>query len=1115
LIYSEYVLPPQNRFPNDYFIPSFGPSYFGPTHLSMAQTYPSRVRLGEFELNLETGELRSRGAPDAGVKTVLSEQPFQILKLLVERSGKIVSRDEIRRMLWSDDTIVDFDHSISVAIRILRKAFGDSAGRSRYIETIASRGYRLLVKTEFQETSSGADPDQGRSKSISKVGDLAGKKVSHYRVLDVLGGGGMGIVYRAEDLKLGRAVALKFLTEEIGGDVRARQRFKQEARTASALNHPNICTIYEIEEHEGHPFIVMELLEGQTFRQRLDASAKKRLGLAELMNLAVQVCSGLQAAHDKGIVHRDIKPANLFLTNNDTVKILDFGLAKLMLPDAPSQLVLAPPAEDRRQLTANHTSPTTRKTGMGTSGYMSPEQIRNEKLDSRTDLFSLGVTLYEAATGYRPFTGETEDRVREAILSDSPTTARSLNPAIPSSLDVILAKTMEKDPSLRPQSAKEIERGIERIQGRMRPRRKHELTWLAACTLLTLSVAVTWMYRYLHRPPLLSQGDTVVLSTSNQTGDPVFDEALYSASVFALQQTPYINVLGSYRVSDVLGELHLPPAPWIAPQVASRVCLRTGSKLVIAASIAGQGNGFHVETVGIDCQSSKVLASAQQKADGRSDIIHILGLCLVQLRRKLGEPGSSISKFNQPLETATSASPEALQLLTDGYIRQVAGDGTTALSDYQRAVALDPGFALGYAAEAFIHNANGDRDEAAMASQKAYDLRDQLTLPGRFQVEQVYYENVLGDLEKDCSVLAEWVHIFPADFIARNNHSDCLLRLGRHDESLAEAREAARLFPSVFSYAVWMSRCIYANRLDEAIVVYESAQDRHFDGPSLHETRAYLAFLQGDDRAWQEQLDWSRGKPSEPDILDRWAWVQAYHGHHRDALRLLRNVKELDADRPTLDCEGDFNATMALWNAQQGFTRPALQIVKQSLPSEKAWGQRFRLALASAQAGDVGQAQVIVDEARRRFPLDTLVQNYQLPVIEAAIKMHQDDPRDAVDVLQRTMPYDLSINCASIDSLYSGYIRGQAYLEMKQGDAALAEFQKLQDHPGIVGMVPIGALAKLQMARAYRLTGNDAIAKEYYEQFLSLWKNADTDIPIYQKAKAEYAQLRQSGTKVQ
>ncbi len=296
----------------------------------LAQTIPTRVRLGELELNLETGELRALDPSKDKRKTVLREQPFQILKLLVERAGKIVSREEIRRTLWPNDTIVDFDHSISVAVRILRKAFGDAADQPRYIETIASRGYRLLISAECQETSSGAVSRESPQGVPQGDGHLVGTKVSHYRVLAVLGGGGMGMVYRAEDLKLGRQVALKFLPSEVGNDTGALKRFEREAQLTSALNHPNICTVHEIGEHQGQPFIAMELLEGETLRRRLDTSESKRLSLPDLLDLASQVCCALQAAHEKGIIHRDIKPGNIFLTTRGTVKVLDFGIAKLV-----------------------------------------------------------------------------------------------------------------------------------------------------------------------------------------------------------------------------------------------------------------------------------------------------------------------------------------------------------------------------------------------------------------------------------------------------------------------------------------------------------------------------------------------------------------------------------------------------------------------------------------------------------------------------------------------------------------------------------------------------------------------------------------------------------------
>ena len=482
------------------------------------------ARFETFELDLRAGELRK----DKGSTVRLSEQPFQILTMLLEHPGEVVTREEIRKKLWPNDTIVEFEHSISAAMNRLRQALGDSADNPRYIETLARRGYRLLVPVEWVGRGAGVSPQpagiQPRSadlplksaafaegkaaelqtnSALPSVTSLTGKEVSHYRVLEVLGGGGMGVVYKAEDIKLGRKVALKFLPEELANDRAALERFEREARAASALNHPNICTVYEFGEHEGQPFIAMELLEGQTLRDRLagrsagvppavagasrpspaeqergqDALAtagetpalRSPLQIDESVDVAIQIADGLEAAHQKGITHRDIKPANIFITTRQQVKILDFGLAKL----SGSAGILPASSGEGQQLgaggtpalpgaplqnAATATDPHLTRTGaaMGTAAYMSPEQVRGEKLDARTDLFSFGVVLYEMATGRQAFAGGSAAETITAILRDRPVPPSQLNPQLASKLEEIIHKSLEKDRNARYQAASEM-----------------------------------------------------------------------------------------------------------------------------------------------------------------------------------------------------------------------------------------------------------------------------------------------------------------------------------------------------------------------------------------------------------------------------------------------------------------------------------------------------------------------------------------------------------------------------------------------------------------------------------------------------------------------------------
>jgi serine/threonine protein kinase/tetratricopeptide (TPR) repeat protein len=1053
----------------------------------------ARVRVGSFELNLHSGELRSH----LDETVLLREQPFQVLRMLVEREGKLVTRSEIKERLWPNDTIVDFDHSINVAIGVLRRAFGDSAATPRYIETLARRGYRLIVRVEWLQLG----PHDGKASVIAKetrqLGDLTGKKVCQYRVLEVLGGGGMGMVYKAEDLKLGRRAALKFLPEELAGDPIALQRLEREAQTASALNHPNICTIYDIEEHEGQPFIAMELLEGETLQQRLAACAPGAMPAPLMIDIAIQVCLGLDAAHSKTIVHRDVKPANIFLTKEGTAKLLDFGIAKLAAGDnagPTDETQPAPHSKRQEDLTRIGVA-------VGTSGYMSPEQVRREELDGRSDLFSLGLVLYEMATGLRAFTGDTAVAVQEAILNATPPAVESLNGALPRALSRVVARALEKDRSHRHQTATEMRHDLERARAALVPQGTHRLRrGLSAAAVLSIAAVAAWLWP--RGGVALAPSDTIVIAhLTNATGDRVFDEALYTALRISLEQTPYLNVLADNKVVGTLASLKLDAVTRITPEVALQVCRQTGSRVVVAPSIADAGNRLRLELKGIDCRSGSSITVIANEAASRDDVVGALGISALQLREVLGEPASSIAKYDAPLPEATSRSPEALELLTQGYRRQLDGSVVAAIPLYQRAVQADRNLALAHAA---LSSAYGNVGEVALseaAGRTAFDMRERLTAPGRFSIESNYYSQVLGDIEAACAVRAQWVALFPHDVIARNNFALCLSVLGEPDRALGESREVARLLPAAFTYRAWILRAMLADRLDEAESTIDDALQRGFDTAALRDLQVGLAFLRNDTAAMQEQWDWAAGRAGADDVIMGRALVEATHGRFRAALRSVNTGTAMMADKR----EAVADATeVALMQAEAGVA-PAVAI---SVAPSETFRTRLLGALALARAGRLEQARQAADALRREFPSNTILQKYGLPLIDGAVMLQSGDAGAALAVMKATNR-DLAYT-AIFQPLYPAYIRGLAYLQAGDPNAAATEFQKLIRRPGLLGRGVIGPLAGLQLARAQSAMGDTAAAIGSYEVFLDRWRDADADVPVYAAARAEYERLRTS-----
>jgi len=640
-------------------------------------THPDRVRCAGFEFDLKSGELRGNGRT-----TRLAEKPYRLLAILVENAGEVVTREEIQHKLWPNDTIIDFEHGINSAINFLRRAFDDSAETPKYIETIPRHGYRFIAPVEPINAphpqvmpEPPADTFRGGETNRRHPGLLVGRKVSHYRVLELIGGGGMGLVYRAEDMKLGRAVALKFLPEEMADDASVLQRFEREARAASALNNPHICTIYEFGDYESQPFIVMELLEGDTLRERLSALAVgKSLALNQLLEIALQICDGLSAAHQKNIIHRDIKPANIFLTKSGLAKILDFGLAK---PAADSFAMAWPNGfetgplrdEEHHRLTSGG-DPTATRTGvaMGSEGYMSPEQIRGEKLDARTDIFSFGLVLYEMATGRRAFTGETSPMVRKAILNEAVAPVEQFNSEIPAKLVTIIEKALEKDPERRWRTAEEMRTALDQISNRAKARTLKRWIWLAIAAVLSM-VAVTFASLYIRsdRAVLLTDKDTVVLGDfANNTTDPVFADSLRLGLQIQLSQSPYLNILPDNDVNKILTLIGRHPDDKLADPVAREVCKRSGSKAFISGSIATVETEYVLQLKAVNCVTGKVLVQQQSEVAGKEKILGALDSDAAQLRLKLGESLASVQRLNLPLTYVTTPSLEALQAYAQG-----------------------------------------------------------------------------------------------------------------------------------------------------------------------------------------------------------------------------------------------------------------------------------------------------------------------------------------------------------------------------------------------------------------------------------------------------------------
>jgi serine/threonine protein kinase/Tfp pilus assembly protein PilF len=959
--------------------------------------------------------------------------------------------------------------------------------------------------------------------------------VGPYELLDKLGSGGMGVVFRAKDTRLHREVAVKLLHEGYLGagtpGSNSQERFLREARAASALNHPNICTIHDVGEQEGKPYLVMELLQGQTLREILDSQS---LSSSQVVDFGIQLARAMEEAHQAGIIHRDIKPANIFVVRaqqgSQQIKVLDFGLAKItaILPGVSANGDTSDSTGVAATIGATLTMP---GSTFGTIAYMSPEQARGQTLDARSDLFSFGAVLYEMATGRLPFPGDSNADILASLLAREPEHVRKLNPAIPKELERIILKLLAKDKAQRYQSASEVRADLEKLAGRPSSSRTSAAVpppsqksntlrnLVAGAVLLILLAGGVFYWWKSHRPapsagtattartaaPVSGEKDSIILSDfNNQTGDPVFDTTLNQALAIQLEQSPLLIIVSENHLRQSLQYLGKSATDKITPEIAREIGIREGIKAIINGTISKLGSQYIITLEAQATATGDPIGSEQAEAADKEHVLSALDQASKAMRARLGESLSSIQKLDTPFGQATTTSLEAFRAFALGDVEHIQGkDIPQAEEHYKRAIELDPKFAMAWARLGVVYNNSGAAGQSLPYFRKAYELSGNVSEREKLYISAHYYQNVTGDLSRVIETLELGTRTYPKNLDYWINLGSAYSAIGDVERAKAVTQHALTMqSDDAIALENYLQILIALDELTEAKQVGERALQTSVAGAA--EFRQFLVplyVLLGDQAGVQRQVDWAAGNSQEFIITQTVALGREYQGRYREADSLYQKAVDQAQQQKFSDVAAAITLARAQGKAIAGMCNDVPGLVKHALSLDRSPATIRAAGLPAALCGEAKLAMPLLEELAKKYPQDTLTNTIALPQTRAADNLFHHHPDQALHDLEAMGSYNFISQ--------QEYLRGLAWLDLHNGANAAEAFSKVTSHRGATlgDFLQDFPQAQLGLARALAMQGDKAGAKKAYQDFFTTWKNADPTLPQLAAAKVEFANL--------